>query len=248
MLHNLVIEEEMFAVMESPDALDSPEFLVRSRHEVIRLLNGMMEAGAVIAISFMNSDDDAVSMLIDVDEPANRLLLECPPDWRSITRGHAGDDSIMLVCALDEAKIQFQSGVGEMVDLDGTRAVSLKIPDFMWRFQRRRDPRHKVSGLKISLNLGFLEADAEVADLGTGGIGVLNCDSELKLAAGEVLRDCAIMLPGVGQIAVDLTVQHQTPMQLDDGREVTRVGCQFTRLDDSARQLIAHYIEALTVA
>ncbi len=248
--------KELLAVMESPGTVESPDFLVRSRQEVIRLLNGIMECGAAISIHFLNNDRVAVSTLIDVDEPGNRLLLECPPDWRGITKinndadsdsGGSGD-SIMLACVLDDAKIRFQAGTGEIVDLDGTLAVALNIPDFMWRFQRRRDARRKVSGLKITLNLGFMEIDAEVADLGIGGVGVVNCDSELKLEAGEVLSGCAIALPGVGQIAVDLTVQHQTPMHLADGREVTRVGCQFTQLDDSARQLIAHCLEALAQA
>ncbi len=240
-MNNPLDVNELKAVM---DALD---FLVRSRREMIRLLNGMMEDGASLSISFMNSDDVAESTLLDVDEPGNRLLLECPPDWRGMIKRHSGSDRIMLVCVLGDAKIQFQSGIGEVVDIDNERALSLNIPEFMWRFQRRRDTRHKVSGLKITLNLGFMETDAEVADLGMGGIGVLNCDSALQLQVGEILSGCSIALPGVGQIAVDLTVQHQTSLRFPDGCEVTRVGCQFTQLDDSARQLIAHCIEALAV-
>ncbi len=234
-------------VNELKAVMDAPDFLVRSRREMIRLLNGMMEEGALLSISFMNSNDVAESTLLDVDEPGNRLLLECPPDWRGMVKRHSGSDRIMLVCVLGDAKIQFQSGIGEVVDIDDARALSLSIPEFMWRFQRRRDTRYKVAGLKIRLNLGFMETDAEVADLGMGGIGVLNCDSALQLQVGEILSGCAIALPGVGQIAVDLTVQHQTPLRLPDGCEVTRVGCQFTQLDDSTRQLIAHCIEALAV-
>ena len=240
--------KELLAVMELPGTVEAPDFLVRSRQEVIRLLTSVMANGTALSIKFLNNDQVAVSTLIDVDEPGNRLLFECAPEWRDVIDGDAASGSIMLACVLDDSKIQFQGGKGEVVDLDGTLAMALAIPDFMWRFQRRSDLRHKVPGLKITLNLGFMETDAEVADLAIGGVGVLNCDSELKLEPGEVLSGCAIALPGVGQIAADLTVQHQTPMRLPDGREVTRVGCQFTRLDDSARQLIAHCLEALAEA
>lgn len=227
------------AVMEAPD------FLVRSRQEMVRLLNAIMEAGAPLSISFMNSESAAESTLIDVDEPGDRLMLECPPDWRGLIQRHEGAESIMLTCVLDGAKIHFQTGVGDVVKVDDARVVRLKLPEFMWRFQRRREARQKAQGLKISLNLGFTDADAEVADLGLGGVGVLNCDSALQLQEGELLSACSITLPGVGQIAVDLKVQHVTVARLPDGRDVTRVGCQFTQLDDSARQLIAHCVEAL---
>ena len=228
--------------------MDVPDFLVRSRHEMVRLLNAMMEAGAPLSIRFMNSESAAESTLIDVDEAGNRLLLECPPDWRGLIQRHEGADSIMLACVLEGAKIQFQTGVGEVVEVDDARAVCLNLPEFMWRFQRRRDARHAAQGLKISLNLGFMDADAEVADLGLGGVGVLNCDSALQLQVGELLSACSIALPGVGQIAVDLTVQHVTPARLSDGREVTRVGCRFTQLEHSTRQLITHCVEALAAA
>ena len=241
--------------MEAPGTLESADILVRSRQEVIRLLNLIMEGGAAISIHFLHSAHIAVSAVIDVDEPGNRLLLECPPDWHGSLGGNTGavsgderSGSMMLACALDAAKIQFQAGAVEMADIDGTPVLSLKIPDFIWRFQRRRDPRYSVAGLKIALSLGFLESDAEVADIGKGGIGMLNCDSELKLETGEVLSGCTIALPGAGQIAVDLTVQHQVPVQLPDGRQVMRVGCQFTGIDDSAQQLITHYLAALTEA
>lgn len=233
------------SLMEGADALAVPDFLVRSRIEVMRLLNDIMTARASVAISVMSSDDVAVSKLIEVDEAANLLLLECTPDWRSISERHNGVGSIMLDSTLGDAKIQFQSGLGEVADLNGATVLMLNIPEFMWCFHRRRNPRHKVSGLKITLNLGVLASEAEVADIGMGGVCVLNCDSALTLDAGEVLRGCAIALPGVGKIVVDLTVQHLRPIKLPDGTEAKRVGCQFKQLDDSAQQLIAHYLEAL---
>ncbi len=236
---------DLMIEMNAANGDESSDFLVRSRDEVMRLLNGIMHEQASLSISVMSSDDGVVSKLIEVDEAANLLLLECTPDWRSISERHNGVGSIMLDSMLGDAKIQFQSGFGEVADLNGATVLILNIPEFMWRFQRRRDPRHKVSGLKITLDLGVLASEAEVADIGMGGICVLNCDSALKLEAGEILRGCAIALPGVGKIIVDLTVQHLMPIKLPDGTEAKRVGCQFKQLDESAQQLIAHYLEAL---
>lgn len=236
---------ELKAVM---DVAGAPDFLVRSRHEMVRLLSAMLESGAVLSISVMNSEDAAESTLLDVDEAGNRLLLECPAGWLAMTRHHDSADSLMLTCVLDGAKIQFQSNMGEIVEVDDTRVLSLRMPEFLWRFQRRRGTRLPASGLKIILNLGFTSADAQVYDLGMGGIGVLHCNNALHLLSGETLRGCAITLPGVGQIAVDLTVRHVSPARLQDGpdwREVTRVGCEFTELDSHTQQLLAHCLETL---
>jgi c-di-GMP-binding flagellar brake protein YcgR len=243
---SLACKEKTVAMMTSPAELESPDFLVRSRQEVLRLLNGAMSSGTLISINFLYTDIVVVTSLIHVDEASNMLLLECPSEWRNIIDGDAAE-SIMLACAFDGSKIQFQSSRGTIVDLDGTTVVGLDIPEFMWRFQRRRDQRHKVSGLAMTLNLGFIECDAEVTDLSMGGIGMFNCDAEVQLEQGEALHGCAIALPGVGAIMVDLTVQHQLPMRTADGRAMTRVGCAFTGLSDSSRQLIAHYLDALVV-
>ena len=241
-------------MMAPATALDSPDFLVRSREDVISLCNGMKEQGVPLSISFSCINSVAASSLMFVDPHSNTLLLEYSPQWQRIQHTmdmhhdiHHGntDYSTMLECAYEDSKIKFQSCKGTIADLNGTTVVGLDIPGFMWRFQRRRDRRHKVSGLKVTLNLGFLDADAEVADLGMGGIGVVACDRAVRLEMGEVLHDCAISLPGVGQIIVDLTVRHQSSDQMTTGSDVNLIGCQFTGLSDRTRQLIAHYLDAL---
>jgi c-di-GMP-binding flagellar brake protein YcgR len=244
MMSGLASEEGSFTVLESPATVESTEFLVRSKTEVVRLLNEIKAQGTLMAISFPHAEFAAVTTLVYVDETSNMLLLECPPEWQGMLESGDGD-SIMLACVYDDARIQFQAGKGTVVDLDGVPVVGLDIPEFMWRFQRRVSPRDKVSGLTITLNLGFSECDAEVTDLSMGGVGMFNCDSEVRLEAGEELRGCAIALPGIGLIPVDLTVQHQTPVQVPGSSTTTRVGCQFTGLSDRARQLIAHYLDAL---
>jgi c-di-GMP-binding flagellar brake protein YcgR len=241
MLTGVALEEGNFTMTESSAAVESSEFLVRSRTEVVRLLNEIKASGTLIAVSFPQVDCAAATTLVYVDEVSNMLLLEYPREWRDMM--DSGGDSIMLACVYDNAKIQFQAGKGTVVDLDGVPVVGLEIPEFMWRFQRRASPRDKVTGLTITLNLGFSECDAEVTDLSMGGVGMFNCDSEVRLEPGEELRDCAIAIPGMGRIPVDLTVQHQAPVPGDGN--ITRVGCQFTGLNDSARQLIAHYLDAL---
>lgn len=222
---------------------DAPESLVRSRQEILRVLNGVLQSDTPLAVSLPQPGSTHKTSLIYVDEESQMVLLVCPPEWQFALQ--SGVSGVRLSCEFDDAKLEFQASTCVLVDLDGTPVAGLPIPEFMWRFQRRRDPRRKVSGLTIVLNMDFLEAEAEVIDVSVGGIGMLNCNREIKLDNGEVLRNCTIALPGVGQIAVDLVVQHQHDVELADGRAVTRVGCRISGLSDSKRQLIAHYLEGL---
>ena len=246
MINHLTSQASSVPVIKPGAVADLPEVLVRARHEILRLLNSILDQDVPLAVSFLHAGLVLSSSVIYVDEASNTLLLACPPDWEKAMGN--GDDSIMLSGVIEDSKIEFQGGPSVIVDLEGTPVVGLPIPDFMWRFQRRREPRHKVQGLKIVLNMGFLEAEAEVVDLSTGGIGMLNCHRELKLDNGEILHNCTIVLPGVGQLPVNLAVQNQLEVSLADGKPITRVGCRFNGLTDSARQMIAHFLEAQATA
>lgn len=232
------------APLDMSCALDTaPDFLVRSRHEITRVLEGMQAQDSPLAVSLPNATCTLASSLIFVDEGSGTLLLDCPPEWQTAIK--AGADMVRLCCVFEEARIEFQSATCVLVDMDGTPVAGLPIPEFMWRFQRRRDQRQQVSGLTILLNMGFLEAEAQMLDLSTSGVGTLHCDCEVKFDNGELLRKCSIALPGVGQISVDLEVQNQHLVELPGGRAVTRVGCQMNGLSEHERRLIAQYLEAL---
>ena len=236
-------QEKIVSMIKAGSAADTQDFLVRSKRDVLRLLNEMLVQDKPVSISLLNADCVVQSSLIYVDADSDTLLLACPPEWAEPLRAAA--DSIMISCILEHSKIEFQGGAYAIVDLEGAPVVGLPIPEFMWRFQRRSDRRHKVSGLQIVLNMGFLEAEAEVVDLSMSGIGLLNCNREIKLDNGEILPNCSIALPGVGQISVNLAVQHQVEVRLEDGRTVTRVGCKLTGIEDRTRQMITHFLDAL---
>ena len=250
MMNSSAVQDEMSAMTALAMPIESPEVLVRYKINVIRLCNDIREQRVPLSISFSCFDCAAASSLVGVDPRSNTLLLEYSSHWQRVQRVMAmfhgdADYSIMAECAFADSIVQFQCRKGAISDVKGRAVMELDIPDFMWRFQRRLDQRHKVSGLKVTLNLGLLEVDAEVADLGVGGIGMVTCDRTAELEVGQVLHNSTISLPGVGPILVDLTVRHQSPDQMNNGSDVQLVGCQFTGLSDRTSQLITHYLDAL---
>lgn len=245
-----VIEKQLLTTAKRLAVTDAAEFLVRSRSEILRILNGMLDEHVLISMHFARAEYAAFSSLVYIDERAGTLMLVCPPEWRNLIDA-ADDSAVMFACAFEDSKIQFQGEHGAVAEMGGVPVVNIAIPTFLWRFQRRRETRYKAPtgpGLKITLNLGFIESEAEVADLGINSIGAVHCDNDVKLDQDEILRECTITLPGVGKVTVDLKVHHQTPVTMSDGSQLTRVGCEFAGLSDNARLLITQYISGLTEA
>lgn len=217
--------------------------LVRSRSVVLRVLNSIMTQDLPLSVRFLNAGCTIDTSLIFVDEEGGTLLLACPPEWELMMK--APKDSMMVSCVFAGNKLEFQAGACAKVDLDGMPVVGMPIPDFLWRFQRRADVREKTEALSITLNMGFLDAEGEVVNLSRSGVGLVHCERGLNLTKGEVLRGCKITVPGFGRVSVDLVVVHHADAHGADGKAVTRVGCQFAGLSDSARQVISHYLAAL---
>lgn len=243
MMSHLATHSNVMRLVEPGNAAESRDFLVRSRSEVLRMLHAIQTRQIPLTITFLSVSCVLPSSLIYVDDDSNTLLMACPTDWE--TAQSEGGDAIMMGCVFEDAKVEFQCGSHALVDLDGTPVVGLPIPEFIWRFQRRRDPRYKVAGLQMVLNFGFLDAEAEIIDISLGGIGMVNCNEEIQLEVGEMLPNCAIRLPGVGEISVDLQVQRLTKIVGPQGQPLSQIGCQITGLPESTRQMLAHYLDAI---
>ena len=240
-------ERKLLSTLEMPAAAHSAEFLIRSRSEIVRVLADIMQRRVPVSVHFSDGGPAAFSAVVDIDESSGTLFRDCPPEWQ-VGIDAQSSASVMLVCADDEAKLQFQGGAAKVVHFGGRTVASMPLPTFLWRFQRRSDARYRIPPppLKIVLNLGVLESEGEIADLSMSGLGLINCDSDVNLKPGETLRGCAITRPGVGRIAVDLQVRYRSPLRMSDGSSIMRIGCQFTGLNADARQLMSHYLEALT--
>jgi flagellar brake protein len=98
--------------------------------------------------------------------------------------------------------------------------------------QRRAEPRSETAAPSPTLTVladadGFMPFDAEIVDIGSGGVGFLVYALGISLEPGTVLRGCRIDIPGKLDITVDLEVRYSVPVEGTDGRRVMRSGCRF---------------------
>lgn len=129
------------------------------------------------------------------------------------------------------------------------RACGVAQSQFVWWFQRRRQLRHAeqcFDSLKIALSLGrTLNAQADLVDVSVNGLASVNCASDVRIEAGQVLKNCAMILLGVGRIVLDLQVKYATPSPSGQGGPVKRIVCDLGGPSPDLRQLIKHYVMGL---
>ena len=236
-------------VLVTGDALqtsdvDTSGVLVRSRREILQMLRQMLEQSVPLTLSMAESPASARGPLVYIDEGNNMLLVECAAGLASGANAPAG--GVLISCVFDGSKIEFQSATLNLTEVDGVPVAGIELPEFLWRFQRRRSTRHDTRALRITLNMGFIDADAKVTNMSLGGVGVVCCGADVHLAAGELLQACTISLPGVGEIRADLKVRHVTPAHDDKGAAILLAGCEFTGMSGHARNLMTRYLDGIS--
>jgi c-di-GMP-binding flagellar brake protein YcgR len=224
-------------------SVDTSGVLIRGRQEILQLMRKLHEQSIPLTLSLAEHAGGTRGPLIYIDEATRMLLVECSGSPLLDAQG-----GVLISCVVDGSKYEFQSATLSVTTLDSVPVASIDLPEFVWRFQRRRDARHDTRALHITLNMGFIDADARVTNMSLGGVGVVCCGADVHLVPGEMLHACTISLPGAGEIRADLKVRHVTPAHDKSGAAVMLAGCEFTGMSGHARQLMTHYLDGITGA
>lgn len=232
-----------------PDEVDQNKYLTRSRAEILNILDDVRALGGAVFVYIGLEENFCVSSILHVDRDAGSILFDHTLDRYKNRPGLLEKASLMFECDYTGAKMGFQSAQAREALWEGRPALRIPTPEFVWWFQRRRQLRcavHPFDSLKITLSLGGSpNVEADVVDVNLSGLGLVTRALDVNLEAGQVLSDCAMILPGVGRIVLDLQVKHANPLPTDQGGLVKRIGCQLMDLSADLQQLIKHYVMGL---
>lgn len=148
----------------------------------------------------------------------------------------------------DNLNIQFVAKVlGQRRHADGP-GLLVTIPEEILRIQRREYPRFSTIGQGIHCQIISKQNElkrAVVSDLSTQGIAlVIPKHTETEAEDDEKnMQACYITLPGIGKLEVSLSIKNSSPLQLKDGKNVTRYGCQFHNLATDQHPMIHQYLQ-----
>lgn len=223
---------------------DSDRYLIHHAPEITRILQGIMESKATVAIYGNNGSDFILSSIVALDPEHGFLVLE-QGSSQEFNEKLKSSEQVTCVTSQNQVHIQFSGGRLQPDLLGDEQVFRLPVPQELLRVQRREYYRLGTSVINpvkcmIKTEQGFI--DTVVVDISIGGMGVLAYEGAGLLHSGEHYHGCRIALPGAGEFAVSLNVRSTFDLTLKNGRVTHRAGCQFVDLPPSVETEIQRYI------
>jgi c-di-GMP-binding flagellar brake protein YcgR len=220
-------------------------FRVDDPAEVLRLLRLLRDGGVPVALSSpqgvaltsqlwsLDPAHEQMSFSADAASPQLQRLAQC--------------DEAVAVAYLESVKLQFD--LGELMLVHGTQTCALRarMPQLLYRFQRRGSYRvrtHERQGPKARLrhpSIPDMQLTLRVVDVSAGGCALSLPDDVPALQPGTSLHGVHIELDGDTGFNATLLLQHVSCLQ-PHARGV-RLGCELRDLDGAAQRALQRYID-----
>ncbi|MFN3715154.1 MAG: flagellar brake protein [Thiobacillus sp.] len=236
----------MFADPALPHDRDTllSRFAVHARSEILVLLRAIMQRKLLVNLDLPGSRHIVVTSIIAIDAGANRLILD-------VARGDALNRELLscksaeFITHLDGVSISFATGPVTLVDHDKLPALAIAVPVSLIRLQRRE---HFRVALPIARPVKCVvpaqgEDDPEpiqthIADIGCGGVALMDTSGRLGVDTGRVLDRCRLLLPELDPLTIALEIRNSAQIRRPNGAFQTRLGCRFVDLpNDTAARL-----------
>jgi c-di-GMP-binding flagellar brake protein YcgR len=226
------------------------DFEVESRREIIALLRGIGEKNQLIRMLIQGEADVCVTSILDVDEAAQAVYLDCSID-QDQNRRVLASRQLSFETTLDKVRILFAAENVEATTYEGNPAFKIAIPATLIRLQRREFYRiaTPVSNpvrvlIPLPAELGG-PTSFPLADISCGGISILDNKMILGNAVGKEYLDCRIDLPEVGAVTTALQVRNSLDLTLLNNKSNRRLGCEFRNISRGALATVQRYITKL---
>ncbi|MDW8467985.1 MAG: PilZ domain-containing protein [Burkholderiales bacterium] len=156
----------------------------------------------------------------------------------------AGGRPALFYTSLDGVRIHFATQRAAPTVFDGLAALRVRVPETVLRLQRRdhfrvAPPLARPLELEAPHPAGG-RVRLRVLDISCGGAAVALAPPQLALAPGELLRGCAVELPGPVRLVFDAEVRSVEPGRGPGG--ATRCGLKFVNLPGAALTAIQRYV------
>jgi c-di-GMP-binding flagellar brake protein YcgR len=208
-----------------PDPLRSKgEILVRSRSEIARILQVMLEHRRPLTASLEGCEELFVSQLLRVDEDLDRIELDYGAAKAANTALLAAA-AVPLQCSYGDAHLHFICAAPRQISDGG---IALAFPPAVLILHRRELRRFRIPPevpLRCDVGWGRQKFEGQVVDLSRAGIGVLIHDPKVRLDPGMRIG-ARIFVPERAPVEVTLDVRHTRREILPDGTQRVRSGCR----------------------
>lgn len=239
----------MITPFPEPDSPELERFAVYGVQQITDLLRELRDRQILVTLYY---DDQAsgftVSNVLEVDTSRDEVVLDCAAD-RSAQRAVDHARAVVVIAFIDSSKIQFRVSAVEPTMHQSRPAFRFRMPRRLLNIQRRSSPRRQPPVSRPATCLvpvpgedGRYES-ARVLDISIGGVALLASPVLFDLARDQILDNCYLDLPDIGQVTVSLRVRYMDAWPGEGGGR--RCGCEFVELAGTALRTTQRYLNRL---
>jgi c-di-GMP-binding flagellar brake protein YcgR len=227
---------------------DDTKFVTVSRLEISQILHALERDAALVTAS-LGEDNFFLTSILEVNDDAQRLLIEIGKDNPYKTRLLAGQH-LACVTSLKKIKIRFELSALTLVTYREQAAFSAPLPRQLMRLQRREYYRMPTPVLKsVTCSISSLGKDAaplqfNVLEMSCGGITVI-IPPEIFSPELGAYYECNIRLPGSELLKTRVWSRNAVLVTLANGKRSQRSGFGFVDLPQRAVVMIQRYLMQL---
>lgn len=223
----------------------STQALVRSRVEIARLLEDLLQRRTPLSAFFIGKEALLISQLRHID-PAHEYVLADYSNNRMANSAWLDASATTFSCSHRLGTIEFVAAHPVEAMFDAMPVVRFDFPDSLTINQRRAHrrittipelPLHCVANAG-----GIIAFECKITDIGVGGLGAMVYDASIALEPGTVLKGCRIIHPNGTAIEVDIEVRHCIALVQPDGKPARRAGCSFIGKQDEIEKLVKVFV------
>lgn len=225
---------------------DNDKHRIISAQEIKFILNDICKNNARVALYYGNRNEFILTTLLGTGNTG--LWLEKSPSELDNQRV-IESDRIIFVSSHLQIKVQFTANRASSSTCQGIPAFHLRLPDSIYRLQRREHYRLTVPASELLRCVITAEqqplaqpCEIIIMDISVGGVGLTCAETDIELTPGVSYPDCRINLPGFGTIIGTIEVKNLVLLASASGHPHKRAGCEFKNLDGRSTILIQRYV------
>ncbi len=228
---------------------EDAEYRVSSAREIEIVLKNIFKSRSRIALYYSEENEFILTTLLDVD--ASGLWLDQSRQPQENNR-LLKSNKLIFVGSHAQVKVQFTSDHATSTTYQGQPAFFLKLPDSIYRLQRREYFRLTTPVSDALLCVIPVDEAVErhaheitIMDISGGGVGLTCTELDTVLVPGNTYENCKIDLHEVGEFFGTIEVKNLISLTTPSGKTVRRAGCEFKNLDGTSTMLLQRYVTAM---
>jgi c-di-GMP-binding flagellar brake protein YcgR len=233
---------------------EDSRYQIQSRAEVIAILRGILDKGALVTINFDQGKEFVLSSLLRINPEFEELVFDIGPD-EACNHRLLQTERLTVVTEQDHIKIQFRGHGAEATTFEEQPAFRIRLPQTLMRLQRREyfraappASRSIKTQLRTEVNGTNASIEAKVLDISCGGVALVADGQIPGVEVGKIYHMLVVQLPEIGTITFDIEIRSIAQFTGRASVLMTRLGCQFVSLPAAMMYMVQRYITKLEVS